>query len=88
MRSTCKVGGPFNLMVGVELSCNIGVEVSVEFFFGCGELCSLSETILAGCPLRAKKCLEVLVKASADWTWHISRCTARIVLQGIITSFL
>ena len=40
MRSICRVDGPFNLMVGVELLCNIGVEVSVEFFFGCGELCT------------------------------------------------
>ena len=40
MRSIGRVECPFNLMVGVELSCNIGVEVSAEFFFGCGEICT------------------------------------------------
>ena len=41
MRSIGWVEGPFNRMVGVELSYNIGVEVSVEFFFGCGEICTV-----------------------------------------------
>ena len=41
MRSIGSVCGPYNLMVGVELSCNIGVEVSVEFFFICGEICTV-----------------------------------------------
>ena len=31
MRGIGRVDGPFNLMVGVVVSCNIGVEVSVEF---------------------------------------------------------
>ena len=41
MRSIGRVEGQFTLMVGVELSCNIVVEVSVEFFFGCGEICTV-----------------------------------------------
>ena len=45
----------------------------------------VSETILTGCPLRAKNRLEVLMKASADWFWHISRCTARVLMQVFIT---
>ena len=37
MRNIGRVEGPIKLMVGVELSSNIGFEVSDEFFFGCGE---------------------------------------------------
>ena len=85
MRSIGRVEGPFNLMIGVELSCNIGVEVSVEFFSDAVKFVPLSETILAGCPLRAKNRHKVLMKASADWSWHISRCTARVVRQVNIT---
>ena len=41
MRSIGWSEGPINRMVGVELSYNISVEVSVEFFFGCGEICTV-----------------------------------------------
>ena len=62
MRSTGRVESPFNLMVGVELSCNIGVEVSVEFFFPAAvKFVTSSEKILAGCPLRAKNRRKVLM---------------------------
>ena len=69
MRSIGRVEGLFNLMVGVE-SFNIGVEVTAEFFFGCGESCAVvRNNFLAGFPLRAK----ISMKASLDCCWHISQ---------------
>ena len=44
----------------------------------------MSETTLAGLPLCAKIRLKVLMKALADFSWHISRCRARVVRQVII----
>ena len=39
MKSLGGVEGPFSLIIGVELLCNISVEMSVELFFGSGETC-------------------------------------------------
>ena len=85
MRSLGRFEGPFNLMVGVELLCNISVQVSVEFVSAAVKIVPLSETSLLGFPLSAKNRLKVLMKVSADWSWHISKCTNRVVRQTITT---